>query len=212
MLLLELMSGTGSIGRAFQELGWQVVSLDLDPKAKPTIVADVCEWEPPEGFHVDVVWASPPCTEFSLALTTRPRDLEAGLRVARRCLELIELLKPKVWFMENPGTGHLPKQAGFAELPCKLCTYCAYGYPYRKLTWVATNSSWTPRPVCKKGSRCACFEDGRHPNVAQRGKTRCKEGLRGKNCSLKQLYSMPPELCREIASAATADVSVSFTE
>jgi hypothetical protein len=206
------MSGTGSIGRAFQELGWQVVSLDIDAKAKPTIVADVLEWTPPEGFHCDAVWASPPCTEFSLALTTRPRDLEGGLKIANRCMQLISLLKPKVWFCENPGTGLLPKQAGFSKLPCRFVTYCKYGFPYRKLTWVASNSSWNPRPCCTKSDRCAVFADGRHPEVAQRGKTRCKEGLRGKNCSLKQLYSMPPELCREIALAATADVSVSLTE
>lgn len=205
-VLLELCSGTGSIGRAFRELGWHVISLDLDARSKPTIVADVCEWEPPDGFHVDAIWSSPPCTEFSMALTTRPRDLEAGLRVARRCLELIAQLKPKVWFMENPGTGLLPKQPGFAELPCCFVTYCMYGFAYKKLTWVATNCPWQPRPVCTRASPCACFKDGRHPDVAQRGKTRCKEGLRGGSCSLKKLYSMPPELCREIAEAATSAV------
>ena len=31
--LLELYSGTGSVGRAFAALGWDVVSVDLDPRA-----------------------------------------------------------------------------------------------------------------------------------------------------------------------------------
>ena len=35
--LLELFSG---MGRAFDELGWEVTSLDVDPKASPTIFAD----------------------------------------------------------------------------------------------------------------------------------------------------------------------------
>ena len=48
--LLELFSGTGSVGRAFAELGWEVVSLDLDPNAEPTICADVCSWEPMLGL------------------------------------------------------------------------------------------------------------------------------------------------------------------
>ena len=42
--LLELFSATGSVGRAFAELGWEVASLDLDPKAEPCICADVCSW------------------------------------------------------------------------------------------------------------------------------------------------------------------------
>ena len=43
--LLELFSGTGSVGRAFGELGWEVISLDLDPGAELTICADVCSWD-----------------------------------------------------------------------------------------------------------------------------------------------------------------------
>ena len=55
--LLELFSGTGSMGRAFEELGWEVTSLDVDSKASPTICADICSWEPlPKGYF-DMIWA-----------------------------------------------------------------------------------------------------------------------------------------------------------
>ncbi len=37
MKLLELFSGSGSMGKAFAEKGWEVTSLDLDPKTEATI-------------------------------------------------------------------------------------------------------------------------------------------------------------------------------
>ena len=155
MRVLVLCSGTGSLDRAFEAKGWQVTSVDIDPKSNATYTADVCAWEPPAGERWDCVWASPPCTEFSRALTSRPRRLEEGLQIARRCLELIAQLQPKVWFLANPGTGLLPKQSLFEDLPFHLVTYCKSGFPYRKLTWIATNcTSWQTRPCCCKASPC----------------------------------------------------------
>ena len=59
MKLLELFSGTGSVGRAFAEKGWEVISLDSDPRTDATIHEDILKWDYstyPPG-HFDAIWA-----------------------------------------------------------------------------------------------------------------------------------------------------------
>jgi site-specific DNA-cytosine methylase len=61
--LLELFSGTGSIGRAFEaQGGWEVISIDTDPQAQATFRQDISEWDYASllGKNIDVIWASPP--------------------------------------------------------------------------------------------------------------------------------------------------------
>ena len=214
MRALVLCSGTGSLDQAFRNLGWEVDNLDIDPKCNCTWTADVCEWQPPDK-HYDCVWASPPCTEFSIALTNRPRRLDEGLRIAGRCLDIIEHYldrNPRMaWFLENPGTGYLPKMERFKDLPCKYVTYCMYNspqvasHPYRKLTWIATNVDvWRPARVCTRKNPCAFMVNNRHPECAQRGPSRnSKKELYGGHCTREQLYSIPQWLCLEIVKAAS---------
>ena len=60
--LLELFSGTGSIGKFFRARGWEVVSVDCDAKMQPTIVADIGTFDYKMlGGYYDAVWCSPPC-------------------------------------------------------------------------------------------------------------------------------------------------------
>jgi hypothetical protein len=213
MKLLELFAGTGSIGRAFAEQGWEVTSLDIDPKSEATLITDFMlwkYWEIPKG-HFDAIWASPVCTMYSCARTTgkTPRDLEGSDRMVQRVLDCISYFEPTVWAFENPQTGLLKDRAVVAGVPYKDISYCMYGYPYRKPTRIWTNSvRWEPRPMCTKKAPCPMVVDGRHPMTAQRGPSRSKlrEMNREDRCSLRQLYSMPEALCTELALAFSLEV------
>ena len=89
--------------------GWEVVSLDIVSKFEPTILCDIRSWDYalcPPG-HFDMVWASPVCTEYSRALTMRPRRLEEGDVLVLRAVEIMEHFDPLMWVIENPATGLL---------------------------------------------------------------------------------------------------------
>ena len=72
-------------------MGFEVVTVDKDPAWHPDICVDVLRWEywhlQPGTFQV--IFASPPWTEYSQALTTRPRDLQAANMVVWRTLKII---------------------------------------------------------------------------------------------------------------------------
>jgi hypothetical protein len=206
-LLLELFSGTGSIGKAFKELGWEVVSLDCNPKANATITCDILDWEPPPGLKPDHVHASPPCTEYSIAKTTGLRDLELADRIARKTLDIIADLRPRTFTIENPWTGMMKGREFMRDLnhQMQVVTYCRYGLQYKKSTAIWTNLlDWTPRPLCTKADPCPNVVNGRHAFTAQRGPCRKSLGDTRDVFSRDQLYRIPAELCRELALAATS--------
>ena len=74
MKVLELFAGTQSVGKVARELGFEVVSLDRDMDAD--IKTDIMDWDfkQYEPKHFQIIWASPPCTEYSRAKTTGVRD------------------------------------------------------------------------------------------------------------------------------------------
>lgn len=208
---LVLFCGTKSIDRALEKAGFYVQSLDIDPKCNATWTADILTWDaweqlPPGTF--DFIWASPPCQQYSIARTTAKtaRNFELADSIVAKTLKIISFLRPKAWLMENPATGYLKQRQVVQGLPYRDVTYCMYSdgerWMYQKKTrlW-GYLPTFVPRAVCTRATPCAwSAATGKHPTSAQRFNPGCFVGERH---TLKELYSMPTQLCDDIAQAAS---------
>ena len=211
MRLLELFSGTGSVGHAFERTGWEVVSLDLDPRSSSSICCDVLTWDysafPP--CHFDAIWSSPPCTEYSIARTTAktPRNLELADSLVQRTLNIIQYFSPKVWWLENPDSGLLKTRPLMDGIPRLVTDYCPYGSKYRKRTSLWTNVDWSFKRCPGPGS-CPSMIGRCHLQTAQRGPGKAGGTLRvGDRCSLDLLHALPEALTDEIVRATVHRIS-----
>ena len=131
--MLDLFSGTGSAAAIFQQRGFQVTTLDLDPKWQADIQVNILEWEyrrlSPGWFHT--IFAAPPCTEYSQAMTCRPRNLDLADAIVKKALEIIHYFAPVQWFLENPYTGLLKSRSfmsGYQSIQVDYCKFGPWGY------------------------------------------------------------------------------------
>jgi site-specific DNA-cytosine methylase len=103
-LCIDLCSGLGGFSQAFKDdPEWEVVTMDIEPKFKPTIVADVNCLPFKKDLKPDALLMSPPCERFSRALPQFPYPgIGKALSIVGACLEAVIWLKPKRWLLENP--------------------------------------------------------------------------------------------------------------
>jgi len=211
---LDLFAGTHSFTKVAQELGWEVISLDIDPKSGATIRADILEFDYkiwPPG-HFDFIWASPDCTKFSntpahmFSREERERRAEEGCAVARKTQEIVEYLQPKFFAIENPASSLLWKQGIFDEHPKKKVSYCMYGFPYRKNTILYTSTPFEPK-LCRGDCgfvREVVDENGKthkhHLEVAKQGVSQhCRgRGVQNTTHTREQLYRVPAGLIKDV--------------
>jgi site-specific DNA-cytosine methylase len=138
MLMLDLFSGLGGASRVMREHGWEVISVDINPEFKPDICTDMTKFCY-HGPTPDLVWASPPCTEFSKDSMPRswscnkiPPHPDITLLLAAK--RVIDVVKPRWWVIENvrgsvkyfePVLGHVRKKVGsrylWGEFPVFDC-------------------------------------------------------------------------------------------
>jgi hypothetical protein len=217
MLIFDFFSGTGSSTQAFRDAGDTVISFELNSFFEATENVDLldisAEYLLDKYGRPDFVWASPPCTSFSVASighhwakggsNPEPKTQVAkdSQDLVRHTRDIIKELNPVHGFIiENPR-GMLRKLPVLADLPRVTITYCQYGDERMKPTdlWGQVDN-WFPRPACKNGDSCH--------DAAPRGSRTGTQGL----SNAKERSRIAPELSQELRDAILGTPSLIMSQ
>ena len=182
---IDLCCGSKSFSKTMKRLFpfRTVYTVDIDRSCDATFVGNVLDWDyknilPRDQHNVTHLWASPPCTQYSIMRSTGPpRDIEGANRIVQRVLEIVQYYNTDcfgharesfLWYIENPIGSLLKRQTFMEGLPFYDVSYCAYesDWGMRKGTRIWTNKrGFTPR-VCPGPGRCSAMvfheETGRY--------------------------------------------------
>jgi len=159
MNVLELFKGTGSVGKVCEAVGYNVVSVDIVERYKPTHLCNIMDFDykqyPKDYFQI--VWGSPPCTNYSKLKTCSigrkqkngiiytyeqmERDMNEADKIVLKTFEIINYFNPHYWFVENPQTGRLKERDIMKDKKIFYdVDYCMYSdWGYKKTTRIWTN-------------------------------------------------------------------------
>lgn len=195
MKILELFAGSCSFTNVAKELGHETFTTDYNNFDGIDYVTDILHFDYNElPYKPDIIWASPPCTYFSVAsigkhwnVDNTPKSVEAvlGMKIVNKTKEIITTLQPKYFIIENPR-GKLRKLDILSSYNRDTVTYCQYGDNRMKPTDLWHNLDWTPRKMCKNGMPCHV--------AAPRGSRTGTQGLKGNY----ERSKVPRDLCLEI--------------
>lgn len=199
MKLLELFAGSRSVGKIAEQMDFDVFSSDINDFENIDYKVDILNFDYSiVPFNPDIIWASPPCTGFSVAALGHhwtggknayipaTHTAKLGIEIAKKTIQIIDYFKPKYFFIENPR-GLLRKMDFMQNFTRHTITYCQYGDDRMKPTDIWTNSQqWIPKKPCKNGDKCHV--------AAPRGS---KTGTQGRKNAYER-SKIPETLCWEI--------------
>jgi len=203
MKILELFAGSRSIGKVAEARGHEVFSVDINAFEGIDLVKDILELKRNDiTFLPDMIWASPPCTYFSVASighhwhknhTPKTKEAELGMKILKKTLDIIEWFPDSIFYIENP-TGKMRRK--IKGIDRRKITYCSYNDNRMKPTDIWSNNfydifnpyGWKPLEPCYANNvKC-------HHEAAPRGSITGTQGLKNNYERSKIPYS----LCLEI--------------
>lgn len=201
MKTVELFAGTQSFSKVVRELGHGTFCVELDEYFKANLhknILEVTRKDLPK--HIDILWASSPCTSFSVAsigsswcgnYCPKRSKTALGMAYVLKTLELIKEIQKDnpdlIWFIENPR-GVLRKMAFMDNLHRETVWYCQYGDKRAKPTDIWNNLEKWKGKCCYNGNKDC------HHESAPRGSKTGTQGFKG---SIDRSI-IPPQLFHEI--------------
>jgi site-specific DNA-cytosine methylase len=203
MKVLELFAGSCSFSNVAKARGHETFTVDYIQYGKIDLVEDLFNVSFGDiPFKPDIIWASPPCTTFSIASCSKhwtapdeygnrePKTEAAhdGLLLLEQTIWLMNEIQPKYYLIENPR-GLMRKMPIMLPLPRYTVSYCQYGDKRMKPTDIWTNLEFDAKMCQNRKPNNIC-----HHEKAPRGSQTGTQGLK----DAYERSKVPEELCLEI--------------
>lgn len=167
MNTLELFAGSRSFWKVSEKLGNKNFSVEIEDYKNIDYKVDILKFDYNKiPFVPDIIWASPPCTSFSIAGCSTNRNLdtspktengEKGDLLVLKTIDIIYFylkINPRLkFYIENPTWILRNRFYMLYVWVRRTITYCSYGDTVMKPTDIWTNDmfmNWIPKTPCKR--------------------------------------------------------------